>query len=413
MSLVFPFRALRPAKPYAAQVSAPPYDVMSAEEAKAFVQGNPLSFLHVEKSEIDIPDAEGVDDQRIYDRAKANLQALMERRILLRDEAPRYYLYRQRMGRRTQSGIVACVSIAEYEGGGIKRHEWTRPDKEKERTRHIDTVGAQTGPVFLIYPDREEIDRLMERIAGGQPEYDFTAGDGVRHTVWIIDRPEDIQNVEEGFVPVQSLYIADGHHRAAAAAAVARLRRDRLCPERDGGGQERMMAVLFPQQQLKIMDYNRAVRDLSGQTVEAFIQKAAEKFHVSEENADKAPRRRHDFGMYLAGRWRLLTARKEILRDADPVARLDASLLQEHLLGPVLGIRDQRTDSRISFVGGIRGMAELETMVDRQGYAVAFSLYPPTIEEMMAVADAGSVMPPKSTWFEPKLLSGLFVHLLE
>ncbi len=413
MSLVFPFRALRPVKSFASQVAAPPYDVMTCEEAKKFVRANPLSFLHVEKSEIDIPGAEEGDDQRIYDRAKANLQRLILKEVLRRDEIPALYVYRQQSGERLQTGIVAGVSIAEYEAGRIKRHELTRADKEKERTRHIDTVGAQTGPVFLTYRGREGIDRLAARVTARPPEYDFTAGDGVAHTVWVISDPAEIRCVGEEFAPVESLYIADGHHRAAAAATVARIRKDRNSGDQGDEGYHLLMAVLFPQEQLQIMDYNRAIRDLNGLTVEAFLERVGQKFLISGGYADKSPTRRHEFGMYLGGTWRHLTARKEILRDDDPVAGLDVSLLQEHLLSPVLGIRDQRTDARISFIGGIRGMVELENLVDRGDSAVAFSLYPPTVGEMMAVADAGMVMPPKSTWFEPKLLSGLFVHLLE
>ncbi len=413
MSLVVPFRALRPVKSFVSQVAAPPYDVMNCEEAKHFVSGNPLSFLHVEKSEIDVPDAGEVDDQRIYDRAKANLKGLVGNGILRREEDPAFYLYRQRVGERLQTGIVAGVSIAEYEAGRIKRHELTRADKEQERTRHIDTVGAQTGPVLLTYRRMETIDRLAVRVAARPPEYDFTAGDGVVHTVWVLSDPAEIRDVVKGFAPVESLYIADGHHRAAAAATVARLRKDRNQLDQGEEGYHVLMAVLFPQEQLRIMDYNRAVRDLNGLTAEAFLDRVGQKFMMTKDYAGKSPVRRHEFGMYLGGSWRHLAARKEILRDDDPIAGLDVSLLQEHLLGPVLGIRDPRTDSRISFVGGIRGMAELENLVDGGAYSVAFSLYPPTVGEMMAVADAGKVMPPKSTWFEPKLLSGLFVHLLE
>ncbi|MBA4421680.1 MAG: DUF1015 domain-containing protein [Syntrophus sp. (in: bacteria)] len=412
MSLVVPFRALRPIKSFASQVAAPPYDVMSCEEAKRFVRENPLSFLHVEKSEIDVPDA-GEDDQRIYDRAKTNLLGLVGKGVLRREEVPVFYLYRQRVGERFQTGIVAGVSIADYEAGRIRRHELTRPDKEQERMRHIDTVGAQTGPVMLTYRRREAIDRLAERVAARPPEYDFTAGDGVGHTVWVLSDPAEIRDVVEGFAPVESLYIADGHHRAAAAATVARLRKDKNQGNRGEEGYHILMSVLFPQEQLRIMDYNRAVRDLNGLTAEAFLDRAGQKFLISEGYAGKSPVRRHEFGMYLGGSWRHLAARKEILGDDDPVAGLDVSLLQEHLLGPVLGIRDPRTDSRISFIGGIRGMVELEKLVDGGAFAVAFSLYPPTVGEMITVADAGKVMPPKSTWFEPKLLSGLFVNLLE
>jgi uncharacterized protein (DUF1015 family) len=412
MSLVVPFRALRPAKSLVSQVAAPPYDVMNRTEAQQFVRGNPLSFLHVEKSEIDIPDVRGVDDLRIYERARLNLKEMIGKGILRREDGPAFYLYRQRLGGHEQTGIAAGVSIAEYGAGRIRRHELTRDDKEKERTRHIDTAGAQTGPVFLTYRGEEAIDRLAARVASRPPEYDFTAGDGVHHTVWVIGDPAEIREVVEGFAKVDFLYIADGHHRAAAAATVARLRAERNPSDRGDEAYHLLMAVLFPQQQVRIMDYNRAVQDLNGLTERMFLESVGERFLISESFTGKSPVRRHEFGMYLGGAWRRIEARKEILQDDDPIAGLDVSLLQEHLLGPILGILDQRTDTRIAFIGGSRGMVELENLVDRGDCAVAFSLYPPTVGEMMAVADAGKVMPPKSTWFEPKLLSGLFVHLL-
>ncbi|MHB8772123.1 MAG: DUF1015 domain-containing protein [Syntrophales bacterium] len=413
MSLVIPFRALRPVKSAVQAVAAPPYDVLSAAEARLLAAANPLSFLHVEKSEIDVPDATGVEDRRIYERAKANLDELVHRKILRREAAPAFYLYRLRMGGHVQSGIVACASVAEYDSGLIRRHELTRPDKERERMYNIDTVGAQTGLVFLTYRGRGAIDRLSARIAAGEPEYDFTAADGVVHTVWVISDPAQVREVGEEFSRVEALYIADGHHRAAAAAGVARLRQERNPGGADTGTQQFFLAALFPQDQLRIMDYNRVVRDLNGLSPAAFLRRLRERFRVTEGFAGKSPARAHEFGMYLDGAWYHLAASAGTLINDDPIARLDVSLLQDNLLGPVLGIGDPRTDGRIEFVGGIRGMAELEKLVDRDGFSVAFSLYPPTLEQMMAVADAGKVMPPKSTWFEPKLLSGLFVHLLE
>jgi len=413
MSLVVPFRALRPAKQFAAQVAAPPYDVLNVQEARRLIRANPLSFLRVEKSESDLSDAAGPDDRRIYERAKENLETLIRQGVLLREEREAFYLYRQRKGDHVQTGIVACVSLAEYETGKIKRHELTRADKERERTNHIDTAGAQTGPVFLTCRGREEIDRLTARLAAAEPEYDFTADDGVVHTVWAIGDPRDVRGVVEGFAGVEALYIADGHHRAAAAAAVARLRQARNDGDRGDEPHHFLLAVIFPADQLKIMDYNRAVRDLNGLTQEAFLERAGDAFLIRRDFPGKTPGRPREFGMYLNGAWSLLTAREAIRRDDDPIAGLDVSLLQEHLLGPVLGIRDPRTDARIDFIGGVRGTAELERLVDREGFAVAFSLHPPTVGQMMAAADAGKVMPPKSTWFEPKLRSGLFVHLLE
>jgi len=413
MSVVVPFRALRPAKSYVHKVAAPPYDVLNVAEARRLVAANPLSFLHVEKSEIDVPDAKGVEDRRIYNRAKANLEEMVRREVFVREATPAFYLYRLRMGDRLQTGIVACVSLADYEAGRIRRHELTRPDKEQERAYNIDTVGAQTGLVFLTYRGRGAIDRLAAQVMTGQPEYDFTAGDGVAHTVWVVKEPAQIREVADAFAPVDTLYIADGHHRAAAAARVARLRQA-WNPDEEGDGAHRLLlTALFPHDQVRIMDYNRAVRGLNGLSPETFLRRVGESFRVSEGFAGKSPVREHEFGMYLGGAWYHLAARDGILLNDDPIARLDVSILQDNLLGPVLGIGDQRTAARIEFVGGIRGMAELEKLVDRDGFAVAFSLYPPTVEQMMAVADAGKVMPPKSTWFEPKLLSGLFVHLLE
>jgi uncharacterized protein (DUF1015 family) len=413
MSLVVPFRALRPVREYASRVAAPPYDVLDVAEARRLVSDNPLSFLHVEKSEIDVPDAAGVDDCRIYETAKANLEGLIRRGILQREEAPVFYLYQQRMGDRLQRGIVAGVSIAEYEAGIIRKHELTRADKERERTYHIDTAGAQTGPIFTTYRGREAIDRLAAQVATRVPEYDFTAGDGVLHTVWVIREPGEVREIVRRFAEVDALYIADGHHRAAAAAGVARLRKERNPGERGDEGHHLLMAVLFPQDQLRIMDYNRVVRDLNGLTPEAFLQRVGERFLMSDAGAERSPARAHEFGMYLGGAWRRLTARTEIIRDDDLVRGLDVSLLQDHLLAPILGILDPRADARIDFIGGARGMAALEALVDGGRFAVAFALFPPTVGQMMAVADAGMVMPPKSTWFEPKLLSGLFVHLLE
>ncbi len=412
MSRVVPFRAVRPAKPYVSQVAAPPYDVVNAAEARELVRDNPLSFLHVEKSEIDLPDPAGVEDRRIYERAKENLDGMIRGGILLQEQSAILCLYRQQMGERIQTGIVACTDLAEYEGGRILRHELTRADKERERTLHIDTVGAQTGPVFMVYRGRPEIDRLSARVAARSPEYDFAAEGGVRHTVWIISDPTEIRELADGFARVEALYIADGHHRAAAAANVARLRSGRSPADATEAEHRLLLSVLFPHDQPRIMDYNRAVRDLHGLTDAEFLRGVGERFRITENFAEKKPTRPHEFGMYLNGVWRRLTASAEILQEDDPVAGLDVSLLQENLLAPVLGIRDQRTDPRLEFVGGIRGMAELERLVDRAGFAVAFSLCPPTVAQMMGVADQGKVMPPKSTWFEPKLLSGLFVHLL-
>ena len=409
MALVLPFRALRPRREYAAQVAALPYDVMTREEGKKAVEGKPLSFLRVEKSEIDVPDATSPDDVIIYETAKRNLARLRDEGILKQDSSPCYYIYRQQMGAQVQTGIVGVMSALEYGEGKIKKHELTRQDKEDDRTRHVDYVNAQTGPVFISYSARSGINEIVQEVAAGEPEYDFTAEDSVRHTAWLLTDQVQIETVKSEFAKVSTLYIADGHHRAAAGAAVARKRR------KEGGPRESdmILAVFFPHDQLKVMDYNRAVKDLRGLTPEEFKEKISNRFSVSNNFAARSPERPHDFGMYLSGRWYRITIKEGVYDAADPVASLDAAILQEHLLAPVLGIDNPRTDERIKFIGGIRGMSELEKLVDQEGYAVAFSLYATSMQEIMKVADAGAIMPPKSTWFEPKLRSGLFVHCLE
>jgi uncharacterized protein (DUF1015 family) len=408
MALVLPFKAVRPVAKYASQVAALPYDVMTREEGQKAVAGRPLSFMRVEKSEIDVPDGTRPDDLRIYETAKRNFGKLREEGILKQDEFSCYYVYRQQMGDQVQTGIVGVMSAAEYDEGKIKKHELTRQDKEEDRIRHVDTVNAQTGPVFISYMARPRINAIVEKIVAGLPEYDFTAEDGVIHTAWVVADAAEIEELRNEFARIDALYIADGHHRAAAGATIARNRR------KAGQVQEsdRVMAVFFPHNQLKVMDYNRAVKDLRGLTADQFLEKISAKFTVTKNFAAKSPQRVHDFGMYLGGHWYCITIKDGAYEAKDPVASLDAAILQDHLLAPVLGIADPRTDDRIKFIGGIRGMAELEKLVNQNGFAVAFSLYPTTMEQIMKVADAGAIMPPKSTWFEPKLRSGLFVHVL-
>jgi len=365
--------------------------------------------MHVEKSEIDVPDGTRPDDPVIYETAKSNFGKLRAEGILRQDENPCYYVYRQQMGKQIQTGIVGVMSAAEYDEGKIKKHELTRQDKEDDRIRHVGTINAQTGPVFISYMARPGINAIVEKIVAGKPEYDFTAEDGVIHTAWVAADGEQIEALQKEFAQVQSLYIADGHHRAAACATVARNRR------KPGVVQEsdKVLAVFFPHNQLKVMDYNRAVKDLNGLTAGQFLEKISAKFTVTKNFAAKSPQRLHDFGMVLGGAWYCITIKEGVYDAQDPVASLDAAILQDHLLAPVLGIADPRTDDRIKFIGGIRGMAELEKLVNQDGFAVAFSLHATTMEQIMNVADAGAIMPPKSTWFEPKLRSGLFVHVLE
>jgi len=412
MARITPFQALRPVPPFADKVAAPPYDVIDVAEARAMADGNPWSFLHVEKSEIDLPDYPEVEEAAVFRAAADNLERLRAERVLIQDPSPCFYVYAQEMGGRRQYGIVAGASVREYETGLIKKHEHTRADKEQERIGHVDTVGAQTGPVFIAYRRREEIDDLVARIVQTPPEYAFVAPDGVGHQAWVIGDPSLITRLTDYFAAVPTLYIADGHHRAAAAAAVANRRRNRDPRPAADRPYETFLAVLFPHDQLRIMDYNRVVRDLNGLTETAFLTRISRDFEVVDGFAERSPDRRREFGMYLDGRWRRLIFKKGLPDSGDPVRSLDVSILQEYVLGPVLGIADPRTDRRIDFIGGIRGMGELERLVDSRRFAVAFSLCPTTLVELMAVADAGLVMPPKSTWFEPKLRSGLFVHLL-
>ncbi|OPY07526.1 MAG: hypothetical protein A4E68_01742 [Syntrophaceae bacterium PtaB.Bin095] len=413
MSNVVPLRLLRPRAQFARVVASPPYDVVNREEAARLAAGNPLSFLHVEKSEIDFAPsaADEAAEDRVYLRARENLDRFISDGTLIQDAGPCYYIYRQRMGDHSQSGIVAGISAAEYESGRIKKHELTRADKELERTRHVEIAGAQTGPVFVTYRAQEAIDAIVARITAGKPEYDFTTDDGIAHAVWVVGSDADIAGLRDAFLKVGMLYIADGHHRAAAAAAVSRMWWEQGIVDGANEACHWILAVLFPHDQLRILDYNRVVCDLFGLTAAAFLEKVGKKFRIDPDYAQRKPARLHEFGMYLDGRWfRLMLKRKTPYRD--PVRNLDATILQEDLLRPVLGIQDPRTDRRIDFVGGIRGMAELERLVDSGAFRVAFALYPTTLEEMMRVADAGRVMPPKSTWFEPKLRSGLFVHRL-
>jgi uncharacterized protein (DUF1015 family) len=413
MARVIPFRAVRPQKKYAGEVASFPYDVLDREEGRAIVRDNPRNFLRVEKSEIDVPDEIRDDDPRVFARARENLRNFIGEGVLFQEEKPCFYIYRQKAAGREQYGLVGCVSVAEYEAGLIKKHELTRVDKENERVNHIETAGAQTGLVFLLYRSREAIDRIIAAIMNAPPEYDFTTPDGVTHTAWVVCDDGTIDELKREFSKVECLYIADGHHRAASAATVARARRGRNPAHNGAEEYNTFVATLFSHEQLKILDYNRVVKDLQGMTGQEFLHRIGEKFTVTPGFTKRLPSSPHQFGMYLQGTWYRLEAKPAICEKADLIGKLDVSILQDHLLGSVLGIKDPRTDDRIKFVGGIRGMDELERMVDQLGYAVAFSLCPPGISELIRIADAGMIMPPKSTWFEPKLRSGLFVHLID
>jgi uncharacterized protein (DUF1015 family) len=411
MAEIVPFKALRPHKQYVKAVASPPYDVFNREEAQKIAEYNPLSFLHVEKSEIDLPDDIIAPDYAIYERAKRNLDNLIRDEILFREKKACLYIYAQEMQSYRQFGIVGGISVTEYERGKIKKHELTREDKELDRTRHVDTVNAHTGPVFVTYRARPAINRLVADEVAKPPEYEFVADDGVSHAVWKLGDEHTINIIVREFADIGNLYIADGHHRAAAAAAVARMRRGKNSPV-ENAGYENMLAVLFPHTQLHIMDYNRVVQDLHGLSATEFLAECRKDFTVTDDFQEKSPHRVHEFGMYLEGSWYQLIAKTGTYDNEHPIGRLDVSILQERLLRPILAVNDPRTDKRIAFVGGVRGMPELERLVDERKFVVAFALYPPTIDQLMAVADADGIMPPKSTWFEPKLRSGIFTHLL-
>ncbi|MBW2631663.1 MAG: DUF1015 domain-containing protein [Deltaproteobacteria bacterium] len=412
MVAVTPFRAVRPAKEYVKDVASYPYDVIDSREARRLTRENAKSFLRIVKSEVDFQD-DGVDFERVYEKARENLYDFLQRDILFQDEKECFYIYRQKMDDHAQYGIVACVSVADYESGLMKKHELTRKDKELDRTRHISRVNAQTGPVFLTHKASKAIDMTVKDIVRGNPEYDFTADDGTVHSVWVVDDENLIERIKQEFGELDSLYIADGHHRAASAVAVAKMRREE---NKDHNGREeynRVMVMICPHDQLNVMDYNRVVRNLGGLDEGQFIRKVRESFILSDDFKERSPQRQGEFGMYMNGVWRRLQAVEKDMDENDPVGMLDVSILQDRLLRPLLGINDPRTDNRILFVGGIRGMDELERLVDSGKYAVAFSMYPTTMDQLMEIADMGKIMPPKSTWFEPKPRSGIFVHLLD
>ncbi len=411
MSQIRPFRAWRPVVSQASRVASPPYDVLSSVEAREMAKGNDLSFLHVVKPEIDLEPEIDPYDPRVYAKGGENFRALIDRGALIRDRTPSFYIYQQRMGDHVQAGVVAGASVDEYEAGLIKKHEFTRPDKEDDRTRHVNALDANTGPVFLTYAADERLDQVIAGIRERPPEYDFTSDDGIGHTLWVTSEPEDIALLAAGFGAIPHLYVADGHHRSAAATRVRAMRRDANPEHRGDEEYNFFLTVIFPHDQMKIMAYNRVVKDLAGLSEEAFRDRVAERFEIVPAEVPE-PEHPRSFGMYLAGRWHRLVARPGSFPEQDPVESLDCAILQNNLLSPVLGIADPRTDKRIDFVGGIRGTQELERRC-REGCAVAFALYPTSIGQLMAVADAGKVMPPKSTWFEPKLRSGLIVRPLE
>jgi uncharacterized protein (DUF1015 family) len=403
-----PFRAVRPVPELAERVAAVPYDVVNRAEAVALAAGNPHSFLHVGRSDIDLPEDVDPHDPRVYAKAREALDRLQADGTLIREATPSLYLYRQIMDGRAQTGVVGCVHIDDYEHDVIRKHEKTRQDKEDDRTRHVLTLRANAEPVFLTYRGRPEIDALGAPITAGAPLYDFTAPDGVRHTVWRIAEPGPFL---DAFRAVEHAYVADGHHRSASAWRAGRELRSAPAQHRGDGEYNWFLAVLFPAEQLRIFPYNRVVRDLGGQGAADVLARLARLGRVTVTD-DPVPPRPGTFCVFLANAWYRLELDERTIDRGDPIGSLDVSLLQDRVLGPVLGIGDPRTDQRIDFVGGIRGTPELERRVRSGEMAIAFSLHPTTVEQLMAVSDTGRVMPPKSTWFEPKLRSGLFVHTL-
>ena len=412
MAVIRPFRAIRPTPDKAEKVAALPYDVVNSREAAEIAKDNPYSFLHVDKAEIDLPDGTDIYSPEVYAKAKENLYKMIDTGVFIQDESPLLYVYELTMDGRSQTGLVACASIDEYLNGTIKKHELTREDKEQDRIRHVDICDANTGPIFLAYRTVDEISSAVESVKEKTPVYDFTADDGIGHRAWVIDDENMINRLVELFKNVPALYIADGHHRNASAAKVGLKRR----AENPGyTGEEEFnyyLSVIFPSDELKILDYNRVVRDLNGMSGDELLNKLSEKFTVRETEGRAKPEKACDFGMYMGGKWYMLTAKDEIRSD-DAVRGLDVSILQDNVLIPILGIGDIRTDKRIDFVGGIRGLGELEKRVDSGEMKLAFAMYPTSIEQLMKIADENKIMPPKSTWFEPKLRSGLFIHSLK
>ncbi len=409
MSLILPFKGLRPAATCAADVAAPPYDVLSSDEARQRAADLPRSFLHVSKAEIDLPPETDPYSADVYAKSAENFQRMIAESVLTRDEAPCYYAYRLVMGDQVQTGIVAAASVADYDSNRIRKHEFTRPDKEDDRVRQIEALNAQTGPVLLAYPESPEADALIAQATQTAPVADVTADGGVRHTIWKIEDAAAIARITAVFDAMPSLYIADGHHRSAAASRVAAARRGRNAP----ASAEHFLSVIFPAHEMRIMDYNRVVRDLNGLTQEAFLGRVGEFFSVSPANSQVHPEKSGVVGMYLGGRWYRLEIQSQLIPAQDPVKRLDVSLLSDYLLAPILSIADLRRDKRIDFVGGIRGLAELERRVNSGEMAVAFAMHATRMTDLMAVADSGQVMPPKSTWFEPKLADGLVSHVID
>ena len=412
MPLVQPFRGLRPVTSHAADVVAPPYDVLNTEEARERSSGKPLSFLHISKPEIDLPAGTDPYAAEVYAKGAENLNRLIDDGILMREDKPCYYVYRLVMGDHQQTGLVVTASVVDYDSNRIRKHEFTRPDKEDDRVRQIDALNAQTGPVFLTYRHHPEVEKIINKTTQNAPLYDLTADDGVQHTIWIIDNDQDIESLTSTFDAMESLYIADGHHRSASASRIAAARNE----GKDNTGNashDYFLSVIFPDNQMQILDYNRVIKDLNGLSKEALLEGIKKRFTLEAMDSLYKPVKATEFSMYLDGQWYRLQILPEYIPENDPVAQLDVSLLHNNLIEPLLGISDPRRDKRIDFVGGIRGLEELEKRVNSGEMQVAFALYPTSLSQLMDVADANEVMPPKSTWFEPKLADGLLSHVLD
>lgn len=414
MAVIKPFRGIRPPKEFVEQVASRPYDVLNSEEARTEAEGNEKSLYHIIRPEIDFPVGTDEHDERVYKKAAENFQMFQDKGWLVQDEKPCYYVYAQTMNGKTQYGLVVGAYVPDYMNGVIKKHELTRRDKEEDRMKHVRVNNANIEPVFFAYPDDKELDMLVAKYTSRQPEYDFIApGDGFGHTFWVIDEEKDIEAITEKFKAMPALYIADGHHRSAAAALVGAEKAQQNPDHKGDEEYNYFMAVCFPASQLTIIDYNRMVKDLNGLTVEAFIDKLKENFEVvNKGTAIYKPVALHNFGLYVGGNWYSLTAKPGTYDDQDPIGVLDVTISSNLILDQILGIKDLRSDKRIDFVGGIRGLGELQKRVDSGEMKMALALYPVSMKQLMDIADTGNIMPPKTTWFEPKLRSGLIIHKL-
>jgi len=413
MAIVKQFRGLRPQSEFASEVASPPYDVLSAIEAREIVKNKPNSFLRVNKAELEFDDSVSSYSEKVYQRGKENLQNFWKNGLLVRDENPCFYLYRLTMNGKSQTGLATLTSVAEYDNGKIKKHEHTRPEKVNDRANHILHLGAQVGPVFSTFHENAEVNAIFSKISSTQAETDFIADDGVRHEFWVIDGETQIQEIEDAFAKIPALYIADGHHRSQAASEVCQRLTAKNPNCKSDAIHNYFLNVLFSEHELDILPYNRVVRDLNGHSLDGILEQAKIDFTIEKVDSAINPENSHSFGIYCENQWFLLKSKDDSFDKNDPVGSIDAAILGANFIEPILGISDPKTDKRINFVGGIRGTAELEKLIDSGEYKIAFSLFATTISQLLNVADAGEVMPPKSTWFEPKLRSGMIVNLLE